>query len=148
MGFLDAAIGELLGSANTGTANAGAATTGAPLEQALGALLQQHGGIGGLVNQLSQGGLATQVASWIGSGQNQAVTANEITQALGSTSVGAIAQKLGINAQEVSTILAQAVPHLINHMTPGGQLPANAGELPQGDVLAAAARAIAARLLG
>lgn len=137
MGFLDSAIGGLLGSS----------PSGASMEQALGALLQQHGGIGGLVNQLSQGGLASQVSSWIGNGQNQAVTATEITQALGSGSVGAIAQKLGISPQQAGELLSRALPHLIDHFTPGGQLPANASQVPQGDVLAGAVRAIAARLL-
>ena len=137
MGFLDSAIGSLMGG-NAGTGS---------MEQAVAALLQQHGGIGGLVTQLTQGGLGTQVASWIGNGQNQAVTASEITQALGSGSVGALAQKLGINPQEAGELLAKALPHLVDHLTPGGQLPANAGQVPSGDVLTSAVKAIAARLL-
>lgn len=140
MGFLDAALGSLL-SASSGSAQQ------APIAQALGTLLQQHGGIGGLVNQLSQGGLAGQVGSWIGTGQNQAVTGAEIAQALGSGSIGHIAQQLGINPQDAGTLLAQVVPHLIDHMTPGGQLPANAAQVPQSDVLLSAVSAIAMRLL-
>jgi uncharacterized protein YidB (DUF937 family) len=139
MSFLDSAIGSFLGSTGTGASPA-------QMEQAIGALLQQHGGIGGLVTQLTQGGLGAQVASWVGSGQNQTVTANKITQALGSGSVGRIAQQLGINPQEAGSLLAQIVPHLIDHMTPGGQLPANAGQVPQSDVLASAVKAIASRL--
>lgn len=140
MGFLDTALGSLL-SATSGPAQQ------APIAQALGTLLQQHGGIGGLVNQLSQGGLAGQVGSWIGTGQNQSVTGVEIAQALGSGSIGHIAQQLGINPQEAGNLLAQLVPHLIDHMTPGGQLPANAGQVPQSDVLVSAVSAIATRLL-
>ena len=116
MGFLDSALGSLL-SATTGGAQQ------PPIAQALGTLLEQHGGIGGLVNQLSQGGLAGQVGSWIGTGQNQAVTGAEIAQALGSGSVGRIAQQLGINPQDAGSLLAQVLPHLIDHMTPGGQMP-------------------------
>jgi uncharacterized protein YidB (DUF937 family) len=137
MGFLDSALGSLMGG------NAGAGS----MEQAVAALLQQHGGIGGLVTQLTQGGLGTQVASWIGNGQNQAVTATEITQALGSGSVGALAQKLGINPQEAGELLAKALPHLVDHLTPGGQLPANATQVPSGSALTAAVEAIASRLL-
>lgn len=139
MGFLDSAIGSLLGSGGGGG--------GAALEQALGSLLQQHGGIGGLVTQLSQGGLAGQVASWVGNGQNQAVTAGQVTQALGSNSVGMIAQKLGIDPQQAGELLSKALPHLVDSMTPGGQLPANAGQVPPGDVLTSVVKAIASRLL-
>jgi len=140
MGFLDSAIGGLLGQSGTAGGTA-------PMAQALESLLQQHGGIGGLVTQLSQGGLAGEVASWIGTGPNQAVSGGQIAQALGGTSVGRIAQQLGINPQEAGNLLAQVVPHLIDHMTPGGQMPANAGQVPQGDVLASAVSAIASRLL-
>ena len=136
MGFLDSALGSLMGG------NAGASA-----EQVLGTLLQQHGGIGGLVNQLSQGGLGTQVASWIGNGQNLSVTAQEITQALGSGPVAELAQKIGISPQEAGELLSKAIPHLVDHMTPGGQLPPNANAVPQGDVLASAVKAIAAKLL-
>jgi uncharacterized protein YidB (DUF937 family) len=136
MGFLDSALGSLMGG-----------NGGASAEQVLATLLQQHGGIGGLVGQLSQGGLGAQVASWVGNGQNLTVTATEITQALGSGPVAALAQKVGINPQEAGELLAKAIPHLVDHMTPGGQLPPNATVVPQGDVLASAVRAIAAKLL-
>lgn len=138
MGLFDSAVGALLGGG----------TNAASLEQGLGALLEQHGGVAGLVNQLSQGGLGSQVSSWVGNGQNQSVTANEISQALGSGSIGAFAQKLGLNPQQASEVLSQALPHLIDHLTPGGQVPANATQSPAGDVLAAAARSIASRLFG
>ncbi len=141
MGFLDAALGSLLSANNSGVAGQ------PPIAQALETLLQQHGGVGGLVNQLSQGGLASQVGSWIGTGQNQSVTGAEIAQALGSGSIGRIAQQLGINPQEAGTLLAQVVPHLIDHMTPGGQMPSNATQVPQSDALISAVSTIAARLL-
>src|SRR5271166_6360254 len=140
MGFLDTALGSLLSATS-------APAQQAPIAQALETLLQQHGGVGGLVNQLSQGGLASQVGSWIGTGQNQSVTGAEIAQALGSGSIGRIAQQLGINPQQAGTLLAQVVPHLIDHMTPGGQIPANATQVPQADALIGAVSTIAARLL-
>ncbi len=140
MGFLDNALGSLMGAAGAGAAPA-------DMQQALGALLEQHGGIGGLVTQLTQGGLGTQVASWIGNGQNQSVTAAEITQALGSGSIGHLAERFGIDPQQAGALLAQALPHLIDHLTPGGQLPANAGQVPSAEVLEGAVSAIAARLL-
>lgn len=138
MGFLDSALGGLLSPAQAGQS---------PVTQVLGGLLQQHGGIGGLVTQLTQGGLGSEVSSWIGSGQNAPVSGSQITQALGGGSIAKIAQELGIDPQEAGNLLAQVLPHLIDHMTPNGQLPANAGQAPSADVLSQAVSAIAGRLL-
>jgi uncharacterized protein YidB (DUF937 family) len=141
MGLFDAALGSLF-------ATPGAASTAQPpIAQALESLLQQHGGLGGLVTQLSQGGLANEVGSWIGNGPNQGVSGPQIAQALGSGTVGRIAQQLGVNPQEAGALLAQVVPHLVDHMTPGGQVPANGAAAPPSDVLANAVSAIARRLL-
>lgn len=140
MGLLDAALGSLF-------APGAAASAQSPITQALGALLQQHGGIGGLVTQLSQGGLAGQVSSWVGAGPNQPVSGAQVTNALGGGSVAAVAQKLGINPQEAENLLSQILPHLVDHMTPGGQLPPNAAQTPQPDALVSAVSAIAKRLL-
>ena len=56
------------------------------------------GGLGGIVNQLQQGGLATQVQSWLGNGANMPVSADQLRAALGSDQVKQIAQHLGNDA--------------------------------------------------
>ncbi len=142
MGLLDAALGSLFS-----TPGAGAGTGQPPIAQALESLLQQHGGLGGLVTQLSQGGLANEVGSWIGNGPNQSVSGPQITQALGGGPVGRIAQQLGLDPQAAGNLLAQVLPHLVDHMTPGGQLPANGAAMPQPDLLASAVSALAKRML-
>jgi uncharacterized protein YidB (DUF937 family) len=141
MGLLDAALGSLFATPGAG------GTAQPPIAQALESLLQQHGGLGGLVTQLSQGGLASEVGSWIGNGPNQSVSGPQISQALGSGTIGRIAQQLGINPQEAGNLLAQVVPHLVDHMTPGGQLPATGTAAAAPDLLANAVSAIARRLL-
>ncbi len=139
MGFLDA-LGDVL-SAGSG------ATAHGTVEQALSTLLKQHGGIGGLVGQLSQGGLGSEVSSWIGTGQNLPVTGAQITQALGNGSIGRIAEQLGIDPQQAGSLLAQVLPHFIDHMTPSGQLPTGTAPSPQSEVLTAAVSAIVSRLI-
>ncbi|MGA9025319.1 MAG: YidB family protein [Steroidobacteraceae bacterium] len=139
MGLLDSALGSLLSPAQGGGQS--------QVTQVLGNLLQQHGGLGGLVTQLSQGGLGSQVSSWIGNGQNQPVSASQITQALGGGTIARIAQELGLDPQQAGNIVAQVLPHLIDHLTPAGQLPTNAAQTPSNAVLAQAVSAIAAKLL-
>ena len=94
MGILDSVLGSLLSPAPGGQPG-GQSAGQSQITQVLGSLLQQHGGIGGLVTQLTQGGLGSQVSSWIGTGQNAPVSGGQITQALGGGSIAKIAQESG-----------------------------------------------------
>jgi uncharacterized protein YidB (DUF937 family) len=139
MGFLDSALNSILSS--------GGAGGGTPqFAQLLEGLIQQHGGLGGLVQQLSQGGLGQQVQSWIATGANQAITGSQITQALGSGKITQIAQQLGVDPQQAGGLLAQVLPHVIDHLTPNGQLPAGAAQTPSSGLLGAALSALSTRL--
>ena len=73
------------------------------------------------------------IGSWIGSGQNQPVSGEQLAQVLGSDTVGAMAQKVGLSPDDLSGQLSQILPGLIDHLTPQGQAPAgglgSAGDL-------------------
>jgi uncharacterized protein YidB (DUF937 family) len=135
MGLFDGVLGAVLGNVTGGGASS-------PMAQVLQGLLQQHGGLGGLVGQLSQGGLSQQTQSWVGTGQNVAVSAEQIIAALGHGNVGNIAQQLGVNPQQAGGLLAQVLPQLIDHMTPHGQLPTGNAQMPTADVLGSALGAL------
>lgn len=87
-------------------------------------LIQQQGGLSGLLSKFEQNGLGAQVASWVGTGPNQPINAQHVMDALGSTQVGQMAQKLGINPQQMAGHLSTLLPQLVNHLTPNGQMPA------------------------
>lgn len=91
----------------------------------IGSLIQQHGGLNGLLGKFQQSGLGAQVASWVGTGPNQPITAQHVMTALGSSQVGQIAQKLGIDPQQAASHLANLLPQVVNHLTPNGQVPAS-----------------------
>jgi uncharacterized protein YidB (DUF937 family) len=82
-----------------------------------------QGGLGGLVEKFTQAGLGNAVQSWIGTGENQAVNGDQVTQALGSGFVGDVASKLGLDQGAAAGLLAQALPAVINQLTPQGQAP-------------------------
>ena len=92
-----------------------------------------HGGLGGLMDKFQQAGLGHLMSSWVGSGQNLPVSADQLNQVLGSDAVAGIASKLGIDPQQAAGQLSQLLPGLIDHLTPQGQAPqnglGNAGEL-------------------
>lgn len=154
MGLFDGALGALLGGATGGTTGAigaiagnflGGATppqqAGAPapgaapdplLAVALG-VMQQQGGLAGIVGALSQGGLGPQAASWVGTGPNQPVTGAQISSALGPGAIASAAGSLGVPEAQAGDALATVLPQLIDHMTPRGQVPGN-----HADILSAA----------
>lgn len=77
------------------------------------------GGIAGVVQNLSQGGLSDIVQSWVGNGQNLPVSLDQLQSILGSEQVTQIASSLGIDPSQI----AEALPGLVDKLTPGGVLP-------------------------
>jgi uncharacterized protein YidB (DUF937 family) len=80
------------------------------------------GDLGGIVNQLQQGGLATQVQSWLGNGQNMPVSADQLRAALGNEHVREIAQHLGLPVDQALSMLSQHLPNMVDQASPNGEL--------------------------
>jgi len=86
-------------------------------------LIQSHpGGLQGLIDQFHAAGLSEQVSSWLGSGSNLPISADQLQSVLGSGPVAALAAKLGIPADQAMSQLATVMPSLIDHATPDGQV--------------------------
>ena len=92
-----------------------------------------HGGLGGLMAKFQQAGLGGVLGSWVGSGQNESISGEQLHQVLGSDAISDLAAKLGINMGDTANQLSQVLPGLIDRLTPQGQAPAggvgNAGDL-------------------
>ena len=113
MGLFDGLAGGLGGL--LGSEGGGAGAMGG-----LGGLLEQHGGVGGLISAFENAGLGGVASSWVSQGANQPVSADQITQALGSGPIAEFAQKLGIDPQEAASHLSQLIPQMVDHLTPNG----------------------------
>ena len=125
MGLMDM-VGGLLGG------QGGQSDPKAALLQAAIGMIQNHpGGLQGLMGQFQQAGLAEHVASWVGSGANQAITADHVQQALSGDQLQAVAQQAGMDPSQASQGLASLLPEIVNHLTPNGGMP-DAGALQQG----------------
>ena len=81
------------------------------------------GGLGGLLNKLQQGGLGNETKSWVGSGQNQPVSPNQLGQALGPNIIKTLSQMTGVSEDELTKQLSQGIPVIVNTLTPNGRLP-------------------------
>lgn len=149
MGLLDQLAGQVLGSLAGGDGQQQGGGTGQTLLLQLAmSLLQGQGGVaaqggqldlggilGGLVARFSEAGLAEQASSWVGTGQNLPVSAEQIGQVFGNSALGDMAAQLGMPSEQVAGHLANLLPQVIDGLTPGGQLPA-AGGADLGDALA------------
>ena len=87
-----------------------------------------HGGLEGLLERFRQHGLHEQVGSWVGTGRNLPISAEDIQRVLGSAQVSDLARRAGVDAGAASQELAAILPQIVDKLTPTGQL-------PQGDVL-------------
>jgi len=81
------------------------------------------GGLGGLLEKFQQGGLGNVTNSWIGSGQNQPVSPNQVGSALGPNIIKTLAQQSGLSEDELTKQLSQVLPGVVDKLTPNGRLP-------------------------
>jgi uncharacterized protein YidB (DUF937 family) len=93
---------------------------GAEMVTVVNGLIEKHGGVQGIIAQLEQQGLGGTVRSWVGTGANQPITADQIHQAFGSDTVNQLAAKVGITPQELAAKLSAVLPQAIDKLTPGG----------------------------
>lgn len=103
------------------------------MDSALGSLFDGGGDggfdLGSLVNQFSSGGLAGAVQSWLGDGDNEGVSADQLTNALGADKVAGFAQQLGIGQDEAANKLTDLIPDLLDKSSSGGSLLSSAADL-------------------
>jgi uncharacterized protein YidB (DUF937 family) len=104
-----------------------------PLATGLLQLINNHpGGVAGLVQSFHEKGLGEVASSWVGSGQNLPISADQIQQVLGSEQVRQLAAKAGISPDVAESSLAQLLPTLIDKLTPNGQAPQHSNLMEMG----------------
>lgn len=143
MALLDGIVGNVLGNLRGGGQQGGGALGGilnqlggqqaggggnALMQIAL-QLMQQQGGLGGLVKHLQGAGLGQQVGSWVGTGANADVDAGQLGQALGGSGLGALAQQFGLSPADAGSGLAKLLPELVDRFTPNGEVPTDANDM-------------------
>ena len=125
MGLLDSVVGALAGGQSAGNS---------PLLNVVMQLINnpQTGGLSGLVQSFQQGGLGNIVNSWVSTGQNLPISAEQIQAVLGGGQLQNIAAQLGMSTEQASGGLADLLPQLVDKLTPNGQVPEGGDLLAQG----------------
>jgi uncharacterized protein YidB (DUF937 family) len=112
MGFLDQLLGAGSGGAHSGM-----------LESVAGMLTSgQGGGLQAIVKAFGDKGLGNIVGSWVGTGANLPVSAEQIQSALGPQ-LQQLAAQHGLDVNVIAQQLSQHLPGMIDKLTPGGRIP-------------------------
>ena len=124
MGLLDQVVGAMSGQQGEG-GNA-----------LLNGVLQlvnnpQTGGLSGLVQAFQNGGLGDIAKSWVSTGQNLPISAEQIQSVLGNAQLQSLAAQAGIDTGQLSGQLAQLLPQVVDRLTPDGTVP-EGGDLMSG----------------
>jgi uncharacterized protein YidB (DUF937 family) len=134
MGLFDqitGALGQQLG---------GSGQTNQLMQMVVSLINGHQGGLQGLVQQFTQAGLGQQAQSWVGTGQKLPISAEQITQVLGSGKIQEIAKQVGIGHADAASGIANLLPHVVDHLTPNGAV--------QDDLVQQGLSLLKAKLLG
>ena len=82
-----------------------------------------QGGLSAIVKKLQDAGYGNQVNSWIASGKNLPISAQQLQDVLGNATVKQLAAKYGVPVDQLSTVLAQVLPKAVDAASPAGKLP-------------------------
>jgi len=116
MGFLDEMAVKVLGNSSS------------PLAHGVLQMINDHpGGLSGLVQEFHQKGLGSIVSSWVSTGQNLPVSAEQIQNVLGNERLRQMAAKAGVPIGQVAPKLAEYLPMIVDQLTPNGQIPQPSG---------------------
>jgi uncharacterized protein YidB (DUF937 family) len=80
------------------------------------------GGPAKVVEQLKNGGLEEHTKSWVGTGPNKSLTAEELKGVIDQRDLKQIAQRAGMSEQEVLQALASHLPEVVDKATPSGSM--------------------------
>ena len=81
------------------------------------------GGLGDILKQLEQNGHGDVARSWVGTGPNKEIAANDLEKALGADKVNLLAEHTGLSRAELLNGLSDQLPELVDQLTPHGRMP-------------------------
>jgi len=96
---------------------------GAGMVSVINGILEQHGGVQGVVSEFERNGLGGTVRSWVGTGANEPISADAIQKALGPELLQKLSEKSGLSQQDLAEKLTQVLPRAVDHLTPDGVIP-------------------------
>jgi len=78
--------------------------------------------LGSLLSKMDSGGLGATAKSWLGDGNNEPISPDQITNMFGSDKISEFASKLGLSKDEAAGGLSEALPRMVDKASSGGSL--------------------------
>ena len=108
MGMLDGLLGGIVGAGMVSVVND---------------ILEKHGGVQGVVSEFEKNGLGATVKSWVGTGPNQPISADDVHKVLGPDLLQQLSEKSGLSVQDLAQRLSHVLPQAVDTLTPNGAVP-------------------------
>lgn len=87
--------------------------------------VENQGGLSGIIEKFNAQGLGGIIASWISDSENLPIAASQLVQIFGNANIQELAQKVGLEPQATSEMIAKYLPQLVDNATPEGEVPEN-----------------------
>jgi uncharacterized protein YidB (DUF937 family) len=134
MSQLDDLLGGLLGgqggtgspsvaAGGQGGAAGGGAASLIPMLLPVLASVLAGGGLNKVLDSLKAQGAQSQADSWVSPGTNEPVSPQQVQEAVGDDEIDRIAEKLGVPKDQAAQAVAEALPQVVDRVSPDGQLP-------------------------
>lgn len=120
MGMFDGLVGSVLGKVMGDKAG---------MAQVAMEMFSSNGGVGGLMEKFKAGGLGDAAASWVGTGENIAVSPEQVSSVLGEGAIADMAAKFGLTPEVLSAQIAEHLPTVVDKLTPNGAVEGESGGL-------------------
>lgn len=114
MGLFDGIAGQVLGNM------LGGSNDKSLLGKIAMEMISKNGGVGGILEKFNQNGLGDLAASWVGQGQNQSLSQDQVGSVFGNDMITDMAAKFGVDSSLLTGQIAQYLPELMNQATPAG----------------------------
>ena len=82
-----------------------------------------NGGFAGFLNHFRKAGLGDLADSWVTSGANAPISYEQTESAFGTETLNEISEQVGIDYETTVSATAYLIPHLVNDLTPNGEVP-------------------------
>jgi len=84
------------------------------------------GGLRDLVERFKQNGQGQAADSWVNTGPNQPLRADQLAQAIGPDALNTLSEHTGLSREELLSRLTRELPSAVDKLTPEGRLPTEA----------------------
>ena len=78
--------------------------------------------LGGIMEKMKAGGMGDQLESYLGDGENQEMSADQVKSAFGEEGISNFADKLGVDTDTAASQLKDVLPGLVDKASSGGSI--------------------------